>query len=88
MPFYERIGYIAAMKNAEAKSALPTLIDGWAEATSQPMPPDGTFHYGFGDFWTWLQNNHPSYTKFKATPNARWVMEMWFDKEMKQAWRN
>jgi hypothetical protein len=76
------------MKNAEVRSALPTLIDRWAEATKQPMPPDGKFHYSFVGFWTWLQNNHSSYTKFRAEPNARYVMEMWFDDHMKQAWRN
>jgi hypothetical protein len=52
------------------------------------MPPDGKYHYSFSGFWNWLQNNHPSYTNFRAVPNARYVMEMWFDDIMKQAWRN
>ena len=52
------------------------------------MPPDGKYHYSFSGFWTWVQNNHHPYTQFRAVPNARYVAEMWFDQEMKQAWRN
>jgi hypothetical protein len=76
------------MKKSEAEAALPELIDRWAKATNQPMPPDGKFHYSFGGFWSWVGDNHHLYTQFRAVPNARYVMEMWFDKYMKQAWRN
>jgi hypothetical protein len=76
------------MKKGEAETAMPTLIDKWADADKQPWPPDGQYHYSFGTFWTWLQNNHYSYTQFRAVPNARYVTEMWFDKITKQAWRN
>jgi hypothetical protein len=76
------------MKQAEAKQALSTLIDKWAEATDQPMPPDGQHHYSFLQFWSWVENNHRPYTHFRAVPSAQYVMEMWFDREMKQAWRN
>ena len=76
------------MKQAEVKQALPELIDRWAEATNQPMPPDGEYHYSFPAFWSWLESNHRLYTDFRAVPDARYVMEMWFDDHMKQAWRN
>jgi hypothetical protein len=76
------------MKKAEAEQAVSALIDKWAEATGQPMPPDGQFHYSFTSFWNWVQANHFSYTQFRAVPSARYVMEMWFDKEMRQSWRN
>lgn len=76
------------MKKAEAEAAMDTLISKWAEATNQPMPPDGEYHYSFSSFWTWVENNHWSYTQFRAIPNARYVAEMWFDDRMRQAWRN
>jgi hypothetical protein len=76
------------MKKAEAQQAISALVEAWAKATGQPMPPDGKYHYSFSGFFNWVQNNYPSYTDFRAVPNARYVMEMWFDDEMKQAWRN
>jgi hypothetical protein len=76
------------MKKNEAETAMPTLIDKWVDEAKQPWPPDGHYQYSFGNFWTWLQNNHYSYTQFRAVPNARYVTEMWFDKITKQAWRN
>ena len=76
------------MKKAEAEQAMDTLIFKWAEATSQPMRPDGKYHYSFLSFYNWVRDNHRSYTEFRADPNARDVMEMWFDDRMRQAWRN
>jgi hypothetical protein len=76
------------MKKAEAEAAMDTLISKWAEATNQPMPPDGKYHYSFSSFWTWVENNHRPYTQFRAMPNERYVAEMWFDDRMRQAWRN
>jgi hypothetical protein len=76
------------MKKGEAETAMPTLIDKWADQAKQPWPPDGQHHYSFGTFWTWLGSHHYSYTQFRAVPNARYVTEMWFDKITKQTWRN
>lgn len=76
------------MKKSEAQQAFPTLCDKWVEQTNQPWPPDGKQFYSFGSFWSWLENNYHPYTQFRAVPNARYVMEMWFDKYTKQAWRN
>ncbi|NEL20629.1 hypothetical protein G3V79_23935, partial [Escherichia coli] len=76
------------LKKGEAEAAMPHLLDKWVEHAKEPWPPDGLYHYSFGTFWTWLQNNHHPYTQFRAVPNARYVMEMWFDRMTKQAWRN
>jgi hypothetical protein len=46
------------------------------------------YHYSFIQLWSWLENRHHPYTQFRAVPNARYVAEIWFDKIMKQAWRN
>jgi hypothetical protein len=73
------------MNRTEAEKALPTLIDAWAKETNQPMPPNGQHHYSFASFYGWLQEHYPSYTIFKALPDPRYMMEMWFDRIMKQA---
>jgi len=65
------------MKKGEAESAMPHLVEKWAKVSNEPWPPDGRYHYGFGTFWTWLQNSaHYSYTQFRAVPDARYVAEM------------
>lgn len=76
------------MKKSEAEQAFPTLCDIWVEQTKQPWPPDDKQFYSFGSFWSWLEDNYHSYTQFRAAPNARYVMEMWFDKYTNQTWRN
>lgn len=76
------------MEKAEAEQATPAFIDKWVQATDQPMPPDGKYHYSFSSYWMWVENNYHTYTQFRAVPNARYVAEMWFDRIMKQAWRN
>jgi hypothetical protein len=76
------------VKKGEAEKAMPHLLDKWVAQAKEPWPPDGLHHYSFGTFWTWLQNDHYSYTQFRAVPNARYVAEMWFDKLTKQTWRN
>ncbi|WP_128928763.1 hypothetical protein [Bradyrhizobium guangxiense] len=77
------------MKKCEAEAAMPSLVEKWAKEAKEPWPPDSCYHYGFGSFWTWLQNGqHYSYTQFRAVPDARYVMEMWFDTITKQTWRN
>lgn len=76
------------MKKGEAEKMIPHVLDNWIAETNAPWPPDGLHRYSFGSFWTWLQNNHYSYTQFRAVPNARYVAEMWFDKLTKQTWRN
>ncbi len=77
-----------SMKKAEVEHAVDTLIYKWADTTNQPLPPDGARHYSFSDFWKGLENNHRPYTEFRPVPNARCVMEMWFDRRIRQAWRN
>lgn len=76
------------MKKGEAETATPHFCERWAKETKLPWPPDSQHHYSFTSFWSWVENNHRPYTQFRAVPNARYVMEMWFDKIMKQTWRN
>ncbi|MDA9457670.1 MULTISPECIES: hypothetical protein [unclassified Bradyrhizobium] len=77
------------VKKGEAEAQMPAPIEKWAKEAGEPWPPSGLHHYGFGSFWTWLQNGpHYSYTKFRAVPDARYVTEMWFDKITRQTWRN
>jgi hypothetical protein len=76
------------MKKGEAEAAMPTLCKMWAIEAKHPWPPDGKHHYSFSSFWSWLEDCHRPYTQFRAVPDARYVAEIWFDKIMRQAWRN
>ena len=74
---------------AESEQAIRSLCWDWAKARGLPLPPDGAFHYSFGDFKSWLgENGYSHYLNFRATPSADYVAELWFDQEFKQSWRN
>jgi hypothetical protein len=73
---------LVCMTRGEVRRAMPALIDKWAAATRRPMPPDPRCHYSFSTFYSWIEQNHSSYTRFRAMPNARSAMEMWFNEQM------
>jgi hypothetical protein len=50
--------------------------------SKQPWPPDGKYH------WTWLENHHRPYTQFRAVSDARYAVEIWFDRIVRQACPN
>jgi hypothetical protein len=75
------------MKKDEAEQAMPTLVDAWIREAGEPADPDGKHHYSFVQFWMWLERNHSAYTRFRASPNAKYVAEMWFDEITRQTWR-
>jgi hypothetical protein len=76
------------MKKKECETAIRALSHQWREARGLP-PPDGTTQYSFSDFKTWLQEKHcSSYLDFRSVRGADGDAEDWFDREMKQAWRN
>jgi hypothetical protein len=76
------------VKKGEAEAAMSQLCEKWARETGHPWPPDSQYHFSFASFWSWIDANHRPYTQFRAVPNARYVMEQWFDGIMKQTWRN
>lgn len=73
------------MKRAEAETAIRSLCHRWASLRGIPVSPAS--HPSFADFLAWLRENHPACLSFRSTAGAEYDAEMWFDQEMKQAWR-
>jgi hypothetical protein len=63
----------------EVEKALPALIEAWAKATGQPLPPNGTYRYSFASFYDWLKRAHPSYTVFRSGLDPRYPIESSFE---------
>lgn len=75
------------MKKSDAEQAFPELCRLWREARELP-PPDGSIHFSFTDFKTWLREKHYSrYLDFRSR-DAEGDAERWFNREMRQAWRD
>jgi hypothetical protein len=76
------------MKKAQCRESLSSLYSVWREARGLPLP-DGSLHFSFSDFKTWLCENHYSrFLNFRSTAGSEYDAERWFDDEHRQAWRN
>jgi hypothetical protein len=49
------------------------------------VPPNDQL--SFCAFWSWLNQNHSAYLKFRTTTSVQYDIEMWFDQEFKLTWR-
>lgn len=56
------------MKKGEAQAAMANLVEKWASEANEPWPPDSRHYYGFGSFWTWLQNTIMRIRNFAPCP--------------------
>ncbi len=74
------------MKKAEAERGVRYLCGVWAEEKGLNIEPDELPN--FSEFYRWLQDNHPSYLDFRDSVGVRYTVEMWFDEEFRQTWRN
>lgn len=77
------------MKKADAAKAIRLLVHEWAKEVGFKTDDRSVENEpSFYAFQTWLQqNNYGRYLKFRSTAGALYDAEMWFDKELKQAWR-
>lgn len=74
------------MTKREAEKAIRHLCHKWAELRGIIIAPETA--PSFGDFIAWIRENYPDYLRFRSTTGAEYDIEMWFDQEMKQTWRN
>ena len=74
------------MKKPEAETGVRYLCHQWADLRG--VTPDPSVQPNFGDFMTWMRQNYPEYLVFRSTMPVSEVVEMWFDDEFKQTWRN
>jgi hypothetical protein len=76
------------MTKKEAEPIIRSLCHTWREERGLPLPPSD-HHYSFSDFTSWLDSRGYSYCmNFRSTGGSQYAVEMWFDQEMKQTWRN
>jgi len=74
------------MTKSEAERAIRHLCHEWAKQRGIKIDP--RVLPSFIDFLSWVQDNYPSYLKFRTTTSVRYDVEAWFDQEFKQTWRN
>ena len=74
------------MKKSECEPAIRQLCGQWAELRGISKRPE--HQPSVSDFYSWVEQNYPRYLMFRTTTNVRFDVEMWFDQEFGQTWRN
>jgi hypothetical protein len=74
------------MMKAECEAAIRQLCGQWAEFRGISKQPE--HQPSFSDFFSWVEQNYSRYLDFRITTSVRYDVEMWFDQEFKQTWRN
>jgi hypothetical protein len=74
------------MTKDESERAIRGLCHEWAGLTG--IPTQTTVVPDFGAFYRWLQDGYPQLLRFRSCMSVRYDVEMWFDDEFKQNWRN
>jgi hypothetical protein len=79
-------GKVEHMKKSESESVIRRLCHSWAQEHYPNGFPNN--NPSFIEFHAWLSNTHPIYLTFRTATNVKDIVEMWFDQEFKQTWRN
>lgn len=74
------------MKKSEAEQAIRHLCSEWGRLRG--VVPDPDSQPDFYEFMSWLKANYPECLKFRSTTPVSYDVELWFDQEFKQTWRN
>lgn len=74
------------MPKGECEQAIRHLCHKWREERGYDNTPEGDL--SFSQFYTWIEQNYSGYLRFRTTISVRYDVEMWFDQEFKQTWRN
>jgi len=74
------------LKKEEAEKAIRYLFGQWRKETG--IRPRTEHQPSFSEFYSWVQSNYSSYLDFKCRIGVPDQVELWFDQEFKQGWRN
>lgn len=75
------------MKKSEAETVIRQIVGLWREEHSLP-PPDGSQNYSYAAFKNWAgEKGYGHYWRFRSAMGAEYDIELWFDDELRQAWR-
>ena len=74
------------MKKSQAEPEIRHLISVWRQQEPQQGQANADLHCS--DFIRWLRENSPGHLDFRGTMSVTDTIEMWFDQELGQTWRN
>ena len=69
------------MTKGEAEKAVRWLVSQWRESAGYGLA--AAKDVPFGEFYSWLQNEHPECLDFRTTGSVRDTVERWFDDEVR-----
>lgn len=76
----------ATLKKGECERAIRHLCHVWRQESGLANTPAGDL--SFTRFLSWVQQSYPAYLIFRTSTLTSYDVEMWFDQEFKQTWRN
>lgn len=76
----------STMTKSEAERGIRHLCHVWAKLLGVAVDP--SVEPRFDDFLSWVRATHGLYLKFRTTTSVTYDVQMWFDQEFKQTWRN
>jgi hypothetical protein len=71
------------MLKPEAEKTIRHLCHVWRGASGNDRTPEADL--SFTSFWIWCRDEYPDATNFRATGGPRYIAELWFDQEFRQA---
>ena len=74
------------MRIDEAERGIRHLCGTWRKAAG--LEGTANSELSFTDFLGWIHRHHPEYLSFRSTMGVEYMVELWFDQEFKQTWRN
>lgn len=74
------------MNKDECESAIRHLCSVWSSKTG--IPQSAEQQPSFSAFYNWIEAEYPQLLRFRSRISVRNNVEMWFDDEFKQNWRN
>jgi len=69
---------------SQSKQIVRQLCHEWL----REQPEAGREHPAFTSFRTWLEARDPNVLSFRSRAGALYDAERWFDRELRQSWRN
>jgi len=72
------------MAKPESEHIVRRLCHDWLSE----QPEAKREHPSFTDFQSWLDARYPGAFSFRSTAGPLYDAEMWFDRELRQSWRN
>ena len=74
------------MKKSDAEKMVRHLVSVWKSQEKYKSVEQRNLPSH--EFLSWLQTNHAEVMNFRSVMPVREIVELWFDQETRQTWRN